>query len=281
VLLPAGWEIAPATPGGPQPTAIHYKGSPGFEVTVQQNDTAPHAEAVVSLPFECDFMVGAIRAATKFQMAPRPDFIPGEYHSRVLMPAAPNQGQVLFTCLYLGKSQLGIMVRPAPGSGDGSKLTPMLQAISDSAKPTSTLLYAPGSLKLPVLRVTASMSSGIWAAGTTSLPGSTETRDLLVRVSGTSEVKIVPKMLPGVCSLGINPDHKKSPPYLSAQWEPAAWETSAPNGQLVLTVCRQIAPAKMLLMTILYGAPEVPAGDAGGIATALDEIAGAIIKGQR
>lgn len=280
VSLPAGWEIAPAMPGGFTPTAIHYKGSPGFEVTVTQNDKMPHAEAVMSLPFECDFMLGALQAALKFQLVQRPDFIPGEYYSRVLIPSPPQQGQLISTCLYLGNSGLAFMVRPAPNSGDGSKLAPLLQAIADSGKQTSTLLYAPGSLKLPVMRVTALMSSGIWAAGTTSLPGSSGKTDLLVRISGTSELKILPKVLPGTCSLGNNPNHKKAPPYVSAKWEPFAWEAPAPNGQLGLTVCRQISPAKMLLVMMEYGAPAVPAREAAGIATALDEVAEAIITGQ-
>ena len=280
VSLPAGWEIAPAMPGGFSPTAIHYKGSPGFEVTVTQNDKMPHAEAVMSLPFECDFMFGALQAALKFQLVPRPDFIPGEYYSRVLVPSPPKQGQLISTCLYLGNSALALMVRPAPNSGDGSKLAPLLHAIADSGKQTSTLLYAPGSLKLPVMRVTALMSSGIWAAGTTSLPGSSEKTDLLVRISGTSELKILPKVSPGTCSLGNNPNHRKAPPYVSAKWEPFAWEAPAPNGQLQLMVCRQIAPAKMLLVTMEYGTPAVPATDAVVIATALDEIADATITRQ-
>lgn len=280
VSLPAGWEIAPAMPGGFTHTAIHYKGSPGFEVTVTQNDKMPHAEAVMSLPFECDFMLGALQAALKFQLVQRPDFIPGEYYSRVLVPSPPKQGQLISTCLYLGNSALAFMVRPAPNSGDGSKLAPLLQAIADSGKQTSTLLYAPGSLKLRIMRVTALMSSGIWAAGTTSLPGSSGKTDLLVRISGTSELKILPKVSLGFCSLGNNPNHIKAPPYVSAKWEPFAWETPAPNGQLELTVCRQIAPTKMLMVMMEYGAPEVPARDAVGIATALDEIAEAIITGQ-
>jgi hypothetical protein len=280
VSLPTGWEIAPAMPGGFAPTAIHYKGSPGFEVTVMQNDKVPHAEAVVSLPFECDYMFGALKAALKFQLVQRPDFIPGEYYSRILVPSPPKQGEVMSTCLYLGNSVLGLMVRPAPNSGDGSNLTPLLQAIADSAKQTSTLLYAPGSLKLPVMRVAASMNSGIWAAGTTSLPGSSGKIDLLVRISGTSELKILPQVLPGTCSLESNPNHRKAPPYVSAKWEPFAWEAPAPNGQLQLTVCRQIAPAKMLLAMMEYGAPAVPARDAAEIAAALDEIAEAIVRGQ-
>lgn len=280
VSLPAGWEIAPAKPGGITPTAIHYEGSPGFEVTVTQNDKVPHAEAVMSLPFECDFMLGALQAALKFQLVQRPDFIPGEYCSRVLIPTPPKQEQVISTCLYLGNSALAFMIRPAPNAGNGSKLTPLLQAIADSAKQTSTLLYAPGSLKLPVLRATATMSSGIWAAGATSLPGSIGKTDLLVRISGTSELKIVPKVLPGICPLSTNPNRKNAPPYVTANWEPFAWETPVPGGQLQLTVCRQIAPAKMLLVMMEYGAPAVPAKDAAGIATALDEIAEAIIAGQ-
>ena len=280
VSLPAGWEIAPAKLAGLAPEAIHYKGSPGFEVTVTQNDKMPHTEAVMSLPFECDFMLGAIQAAVKFQWAPRPDFIPGEYYSRILMPPPPKQGEVIAACLYLGNSELAFMVRPAPNSGDGSKLTPLLQAIANSGKERSTLLYAPGPLKLPVMRVTALMSSGIWGAGAASLPGSSEKTDLLVRISETSELKILPKVSPGTCSLGSNPNHKKAPPYVSARWEPFAWEAPAPNGQLELMVCRQIAPAKMLLVTMEYGAPSVPSRDATGIATALDEIAEAVITGK-
>ena len=280
VSLPGGWEIAPALPRGLGPVAIHYKGSPGFEVTVKQNDKMPHAEFVMSLPFECDSMFGALQAAVKFQSVQRPEFIPEEYYSRVLVPPPPNQEKVMSTCLYLGNSALAFMIRPAPDSGDGSKLAPLLQAIADSARQTSTLMYAPGSLKLPVMGVTASMSSGIWAAGATSLPGSSGKRDLIVRISGTSELKIVPKVLPGPCPLEGNPNHKKAPPYVSAKWEPFAWEAPAPNGQLQLTVCRQIAPAKMLLVNMEYGEPAVPAGDAAGIATALDEIAQAIITGQ-
>jgi len=280
VSLPDGWEIAPAKLAGVGPTAIHYEGSPGFEVTVNQNDKVPHAEFVMSLPFECDAIFGALQSALKFQLVQRPDFIPGEYYARVLTPPPPKQAEAIATCLYLGNSALAFMVRPAPGSGDGSKLTPLLQAIADSGKQTSTLLYAPGSLKLPVMGVTASMSSGIWAAGATSLPGSSGKTDLLVRISGTSELKILPKVLPGTCSLSANPNHKNAPPYVSAKWEPVAWEAPAPNGQLQLTVCRQIAPARMLLVMMEYGAPAVPATDAAGIATALDEFAEAIIAGQ-
>lgn len=280
VSLPDGWEIAPAKPGGLAPTAIHYKGSPGVEVTAKQNDNQPHAEYVMSLPFECDSFFGAMQAAEKFQLLQRPDFIPGDYYSRVLVPSPPQQGEVMSTCLYLGNSVVALMIRPAPNSGDGSKLTPLLQAIADSGRRTSTLVYAPGSLRLRVLQVTASMSSGIWAAGTTSLPGSSGKRDLIVRVSGTSELKIVPTVLPGICSLGSNPNHKKAPPYISARWEPFSWEAPAPNGQLQLMVCRQIAPERMLLVNMEYGASAVPAGDAVGIATALDEIAQAVITGQ-
>jgi|SRR5580704_1949134 hypothetical protein len=280
ISLPAGWEIAPAKPNGLALTAIHYKGSPGFEVTVRQNNNTPHTEFVMSLPFECDAMFGALKAAIKFQLVQRSDFIPGEYYSRILVPPPPKEAEVMSTCLYLGNSALAVMIRPAPNPGDGSKLTPLLQAIADSGKKTSTLLYAPGSLKLPVIGVTASMSSGIWATGTILLPGASGKADLLVRISGTSELKILPKVLPETCSLGGSPNRKKAPPYVSAQWEPFAWETPAPNGQLQLTVCRQIAPKKMLLVNMLYEAQAVPVSDAGGIATALDDIAEAIIAGK-
>ncbi len=278
--LPAGWEIAPAKPGGLGPTAIHYKGSPGFDLTVKQNDKLPHAEAVMSLPYECDFMIGALQATKRFQLAQRPDYIPGEYYSRVLLAGSPQQGQALLTCLYLGNAQVAIMVRPAPGSGDESKLKPVLQAIADSAKGISALSYAPGSLNLPVMHVTASMSSGIWAVGTVSPPGSGGPRDMLVRVSGASELKILPSIAPGTCSFGSDPNRKEAPPYVSAKWEPVALEVAQPNDQLLLVVCRQITPAKMLMTTMVYGAPAVPADDAPRIATALDEIAEAIIKAQ-
>jgi hypothetical protein len=281
VSLPAGWEIAPARPGALNPMAVHYKGSPGYDVTVKQNDNMPHSEAVMSLPFECDYTLGALQSAVKFQLVQRPDFIPGEYYSRVLMPVPPKQGELLSTCLYLGNSALVFIVSPAPTSSDSSKITPLLQAIADSGKKTSTLLYAPGSLKLPVMGVTALMSSGIWAVGTTTLPTSSGKTDLLVRISGPSELKVLPKVLPGTCSLEDNPNHRKAPPYISAKWEPFAWEAPALNGQLQLMVCRQIAPAKMLLVTMEYGAPAVPAKDTAGIATALDEIAEAIINGHR
>jgi hypothetical protein len=280
ISLPDGWEIAPSLPGALVPTALHYKGNPGFEVTVKQNNSVPHAEFVMSLPFECDAMFGALQAALKFQLMQRPDFIPGEYYSRILVPPPPKQGEVISTCLYLGNSVLGLMIRPAPNSGDGQKLAPLLQAIADSGRQSSTLLYAPGSLKLPVMQVTASLTKGIWAVGPTSILGSSRKADMVIRVSGTSELKIVPQVFPGPCALFMNPGRRKAPPYVSSKWEPFAWESPAPHNQLQMTVCREITPAKMLLVMMEYGAPAVPAGEAAEISTALDEIANGISAGQ-
>ena len=280
VSLPADWEISPAKSAGLATTALHYKGSPAFEVTAMQNNSMPHSEASVSLPFECDHFFGAMAAAVKtLHLAQRPNFIPKDYYSRVLVES-PTDGQVMSTCLYLGTSVVALMVHPAPNDGNGSQLYLLFESIARAGKQVSTLLYAPGLLKLPVMRVTASMSSGIWAAGTTSLPGSSEKRDLLVRVSGPSELKFVPTVGPGICSLGLMPNHKRAPPYVSPKWEQSSWETTAPNGQLLLTACRQIAPAKILLVNMQYEAPAVPASDTAGIATALDEIAEAVISGQ-
>lgn len=290
VSLPPDWEIAPAKLKALTSTAIHYKGEPAFEITVIQNDKTPNAQSV-GLPFECDFLFSVLQAASNAkrgnntnqsagaQTVSRPDFIPEEYYSRMMVNPPTDQGGSITTCLYLGNSQLAIMVRPAPGPADGAKLTPVLHAIADSAKRTSTLLYAPGSLKLPILGITAWISSGIWAAGTASLPAPIGTRDLLVRVSGASELKIMPIISAGTCSLRQNPSHNEAPPYISSKWEPASLEASAPNGKLQIMVCRQIAPAKVLQMQMLYEAPEVPATDAAAIATVLDDIAQSIITG--
>ena len=295
--LPTGWEVSPAKVIKVKSNgdALHYKGEPEFEITMSQNSTVPQT-MMLSLPFECDTPMDTIRGSMYLMQKqrgdtspgvlaqPRPDYIPPEYYSRILVvPKSKGGPDAIAVCLYLGNSTITLTVTPAPSSKDGPRLTPILQSIADSGRKISTLSYAPVSLHLPILGVTASMTSGIWALGTISLPAPLGQRDLLIRDSGIAELKIIPLMSSGTCSVGTNNNfQKKNPPYVSSEWAPRADEKlgQSPVVPLQLTVCRQIGPTKILAALMYYGAEAVSDSDAPMIARALDDIADAVIKEQ-
>jgi len=296
VSLPPGWELAPAKLPGLTPTAIHYKAEPGFEVTVRQNGSFSPATAV-GLPFECGPPLQTILfsmeemqkqngdASSGVQLLPRPDYIPQEYYSRILtVPGSKGGPAAMAGCLYLGNSNISFDVVPAPSPSDGAKLTPILQSIADSGKKISTLLYAPGSLRLPILGVTVSMTSGTWAIGAITLPNLVGQRDLLVRGAGIANLKLMPSVTSGTCPVAMKsiPNQRKNPPYVSSAWEPLAGERlmKNPTEKIELMVCRQIAPVKILLVVMSYGSESVPDGDTLLIARALDDVADAVLKDQ-
>lgn len=72
----------------------------------------------------------------------------------------------------------------------------------------------------------------------------------------------------------------KNPQYVSAKWEPIAWEDQKPNGGMDLVVCRQFAPAKALVAAMQYQSDKVSAEDATAIAKMLDEIGDAVANSQ-
>ena len=298
VSLPSGWEMSTPAPGSLHGQAFRYKGDPAFEVSLLQNVNNPGSTAM-GLPFECDFFFGAMLGINQGNVAilkSRPNYFPEEYYARVLLPK--NQEQVmLVACLFLGRSNVGVMLRPVPTSAEESKIAPVLQAIVNAAKTHSTLVYAPGKVNLSKMKVTASLSNGTWAVGKVKNPLYGET-DLLVRTGGTAEMKIVPYLDRGNCSgemKGIsqlpstaNPPvttkMRTNPPYLSRNWEPTAMESVRTTDQinkLAVIVCRQLTPSAALLAMISYGDEVISESDALSIAKLLDEIAVAVQRGPK
>lgn len=288
VSLPAEWELAPAKVYGISPKVIRYKSEPHFEISVKQSSgNNPFATVVTSLPFECDVMFGVLQGANNGKtgtLLPRPDYIPQDYYARVLAALPVEKRSAIFACLYLGSSNITVSVQPAPAPNDGAKLTPLLQSIADSGRRNSALIYGPGILPLQKLNVSVTISSGAWGAGKITM-GAVGEVDQILRTGGAAELKIMPVILDGVCSVVLkNGLQRKSPPYLSSKWEPVALEQlreNDPTNRLSLTVCRPMKQAKILLVIIMYGADQVPSNDAPLIAKALDEIADAVIKNQK
>lgn len=288
IALPPEWELAPAKVNGISSKVIRFKGEPHFEISVKQSTgNNPFATVVTSLPFECDVMFGVLQGTDHGNtgvLLPRPDYIPQEYYARVLAALPIEKRGAIFACLYLGSSNITVSVQPAPAPNDGVKLTGVLQSIADSGKRNSTLVYGPGILPLRKLNIAVAVSSGVWGVGTISM-GTVGEMDQMLRTGGDAELKIMPVVTDGVCSLVLkNGLQKKNPPYLSAKWEPAALEQlreKDPTNRLSLTVCRQIKPTKILLVVIIYGADQVPASDAPLMAKALDEIADAVVRSQK
>jgi len=288
VALPPEWELAPPKVYGISSNVIRYKGEPHFEISVKQSTGKnPFATVVTSLPFECDVMFGVLQGTNNGNtsvLLPRPDYIPPAYYALVLAALPVEKRGAIFACLYLGSSNITVSVQPAPAPNDGVKLTAVLQSIVDSGKRNSTLVYGPGILPLQKLNIEVAVSSGAWGVGTISM-GTVGEIDQILRTGGEAELKIMPVITDGVCSLVLkNGFQKRSPPYLSAKWEPVALEQlreKDPTNRLSLTVCRQMKPTKILLVIMMYGADQVPASDAPLIAKALDEIADAVVRGQK
>jgi hypothetical protein len=219
------------------------------------------------------------------QLLERPEYIPKEYYPQILVVPA-QQGKSdegMFTCLSLGNSNVTVMVMPDPDASDGPKLTPVLQAIANSARPSSTLVYAPGTINLPVLGVTVTITSGAWGVKTVALPSPPSKQyDLLVRSTDPAELKLIPTLIDGICSVGLTAaPPRKNPRYVTAEWEPVALEVlrqQDPLNKLQLTVSRQISPTRALGVTVFYQSEQVPATDAPSIAAQLEQIAQAIIR---
>jgi hypothetical protein len=300
VALAQGWQTGPVSPGGLRPTGLRYKGNPAFEITSGQTTEKSPTNNLLGLPHECDFMFGALQSmnnGTIGSLSQRPEYIPQEYYAQILVAKPAEDHAAIFACLFLGGSNIVIEIRPAPTQTSGEKLTGMLQSIADSAKRSSTLLYAPGQLQLPILELTVSLSRGIWGVGKTTNP-SIGPVDLLVRTGGVSELKVMPVIIGGRCSDAINstmqmknpvdssisPKLKKDPPFVSSSWEPAAIEMDLHHesaDRILITVCRQLPKSKILLVNLSYGSGEVPLSDAPLVAEVLDELAAAVSNTHR
>jgi len=272
-------------------TALRYSGHPSFQILA----TAERASADKSpripntdLPWDCNTLFNVMASTKNTHNEPlsvseaRPDYVPEEYYGRALVAEPATKHVAVFICLDGGSSNLVLQISPVPEAADGNKVTPMLRSIADSARLRSTLVYAPGSLHLPLLGVTASISSGAWAVGVFANGPGQKKRDLVYRTSGTIGLEIIPFLAPITCSdyLKKNRPVTKNPRYLSAKWEPIAWEDQKPNGGMDLVVCRQFAPAKALVAAMQYQSDKVSAEDAIAIAKMLDEIGDAVANSQ-
>lgn len=303
VSLPIGWGTGHGKTGSLDVgEVLKYKGEPAFQISVKQSSKWPfNIHPITSLPLECDFMFDALGrqknpdGRSLAALGPRPPYIPQDFYSRVLtVQSDKNKGSALAACLYLGSSSVTVMLQPLPGPQDESKITKMLQAIVIAGRDQSTLVYAPGKLRLPIMLVTASLDTGIWDAGKVS-NGSGEI-DLLVRTGGIAEAKITPMLHVGSCSTEMAQlirqrkplvasgtfRVRSRPPYVSSRWESTAVETVPPPASsegLLTFVCRQLTESGTLGVVVAYDLPEIPQADALSIAQALDEIAKAALRG--
>jgi TonB family protein len=192
-------------------------------------------------------------------------------------------------------------LQPAPAEMQAPGLTSMLRAIVEAAKRQSTLLYAPGQIHLPMLNIDASFSSGSWGVSRQKIPNMRDA-DLLVRTGGSAEIKLTPIFAKGNCADGMNPSAalikgltnqsatariRRNPSYVSSKWQPIAFEMPFPPetlerpvvSRLQVTACRQLDPSTELVVLIGYGSEEISQADAPMIATSLDEIADAALRG--
>lgn len=294
VTLPLNWENSIPAKNSLQGQVFRYKGQPQFEVSLKENTSNPGIESL-GLPFECDFLFGALQAMNTGKTAisqSRPAYFPDEFYSRVLLPRGQT-GTELFACLYLGASNLMVEIRPTPTPQQGETIAPLLQAILDAAKHHSSLVYAPGRLQLALLKVGVPVLHGSWTSGRITVPNTGET-DVLVRTGGLAEMKIMPTVKRGDCSLAMAPVSlgqiggklRTSPPYLSPKWNPATFEyrnthLDDPTNRILIIACRQLTREKILLATIAYGSDDIPRGDEALIATVLDSVADSVLNGPK
>jgi TonB family protein len=308
VSLPPNWEVGLPKLGSASPTVLRYKGDQQFEIAVSQTTNWPsNLSEPMELPFECDFFLGAFRSMPDGRIAvlmPRPDYFPQEFYARVLVPQPSQQSTLILACLFLENSNLIVDLRPAPLQTQvPPSLTEMLQAIVEAAKSQSALLYAPGDVNLPVLKLKASLSSGSWGVGRQTSPlGDT---DLLIRTGGAVELKMMPLLARGSCSKEMQSSElmkgkylahqaakvtfRENPPYLSSKWEPSAFELSFPPeslespviARLQVTVCRQLDFSAEFVVVLYYGSDQISQADAPFIAKALDEISDAALRGPK
>jgi TonB family protein len=236
---------------------------------------------------------------------PRPDYFPEEFYSRVLSTRSLRQTGTteVIACLFLGNSNLTVDLQPAPAETQMPTLTSMLRAIVEAGKRQSTLLYAPGQIHLPMLNIAASFSSGSWGVSHQKISNLGDT-DLLVRTGGSVEIKVTPILSKGNCADGMNPSAplikgltnqsatariRRNPSYVSSKWQPIAFEMPFPPetlerpvvSRLQVTACRQLDPSTELIVLLGYGSEEISQTDAPMIATSLDEIADAALRGPK
>ena len=308
VSLPPGWELGTPKIDSHGHTLFHYKGEQGFKIRVGQLTKWPEGLSTpMSLPFECDFYLGVFRKMPDGRvgnLTPRPDYFPEEFYSRVLSTQSLERSETpeVIACLFLGNSNLTAGLEPAPTEMQVPVLTQMLRAIVEAGKRQSTLLYAPGRIHLPVLNIAPSFSSGSWGVGQQKIPNLGDT-DLLLRTGGSVEMKFTPTLTKGTCSDGMNAAAlmksvtarsatariRRNPSYVSSKWQPAAFELPFPPetldrpviNRLQVTTCRQLDASTELVVLIGYGSEEISQGDAPIIATALDEIADAALRGPK
>jgi TonB family protein len=309
VSLPPGWELGTPKLDSHKHAVFHYKGEQGFEITVGHlTKWLEGLSTPMSLPFECDFYLGVFRKIPDGRSAslmPRPDYFPEEFYSRVLSTQSLQQSGTteVIACLFLGNSNLTVDLEPAPAETQVPSLTQMLRAIVEAGKGRSTLLYAPGQIHLPVLNITTSFSSGSWGVSQQKFPNVGET-DLLVRTGGSVEIKFTPILWKGNCAEGMSPSAaltkgltglsatariRRNPSYVSSKWQPIAFEIPFPPetlerpvvSRLHVTTCRQLDPSTELIVLIGHGADEISQADAPMIASSLDEIADAALRGPK
>lgn len=308
VSLPAGWELGTPKFVSHAHTVLHYKGEQGFEIRVGQlTKWLEGLSTPMSLPFECDFYLGVFRKMPDGRtgnLTPRPDYFPKEFYSRVLLTQSLEKTGTpeVIACLFLGNSNLTVDLQPAPTETQVPSLTEMLRAIVEAGKRQSTLLYAPGQIHLPVLNVAASFSSGSWGVSQQKIPNMGDT-DLLVRTGDSVEIKFTPILSKGNCADGMNLSAliksltnlsatariRKIPSYVSSKWQPIAFEVPFPPetlerpvvSRLQVTTCRQLDPSTELTVLIGYGSEEISQPDGPMIATSLDEIADAALRGPK
>jgi protein TonB len=309
VTLPPNWELGASKLGSPKHTVLRYKGEQGYEIVV--NHLTKWLEGLstpMSLPFECDFYLGVFRKIPDGRSASlmaRPDYFPEEFYSRVLSTQSLQQSgtQEVIACLFLGNSNLTVDLQPAPAEMQVPNLTRMLWAIVEAGKRQSTLLYAPGRIHLSMLNISPSFSSGSWGVSQQKIPNMGDT-DLLVRTGGSVEMKVTPIVSKGNCADGMNPSApfikgltdqsatariRRNPSYVSSKWQPIALEVPFPPetlerpvvSRLQITTCRQLDPSTELIVLIGYGSEEISQADAPIIATSLDEIADAALRGPK
>jgi TonB family protein len=309
ITLPQGWQLASSKVGEPVRNVLRHQGDPASEVQVSQFSKWPEsARLPMSLPFECDTILGSFAASGKTpsgrtaSLGIRPDYFPDEFYSRVLISELPDRtgSESITGCLFLGDSSVEVDLQP-PTLLAKSGVQEILQAIVKAGKQQSTLLYAPGNLLLPVLNVTASFSSGAWGIGKEKWPNSSDF-DLLVRTGGAVESKFTPFLVQGVCNAGMDQSYwkpftgqafpanpRKNAPYVGSKWHPDAFETVLPpstknslvNSRLLVITCRQMDTATELLVLIWYGSDKVSDKEAPMIAKLLDEIADAVLRGPK
>jgi TonB family protein len=308
VSLPSGWELRTPKLDSHAHTVLHYKGKQGFEIRVGQlTKWLEGLSTPMSLPFECDFYLGVYRKfpdGRSASLVPRPAYFPEEFYSRVLSTQSLQQSGTteVIACLFLGNSNLTVDLQPAPTETQVPNLTGMLRSILEAGKRQSTLLYAPGQIHLPVLNIVASFGSGSWGISQQKIPNMGDA-DLLVRTGGSVEIKFTPILSKGNCAdemnqpvlikslteLSATARSRKNPSYVSSKWQPIAFEVPLPPetlerpvvSRLQVTTCRQLDPSTELTVLIGYGSEEISQADASMIATSLDEIADAALRGPK